>query len=1104
MVAVARQLWTRNFTPFFIVQLTGAYNDNVFRNALVALLTFRVVDLAGFGSAELIAASAGIFILPFLLFSATGGTLADRFPRHTLIRYIKLAEVVLMALTWLGFVLESIGFLFAILFLTGLQSALFGPIKYAILPSLLSPQNLLIGNAWVAAGTFATILAGTLCGTLLMAVDGAVHWVPSLLVLFAAIGYASSRYIPTQTPAGASSKDPLNPIHATGHILHVGLAQRPLAWLIVAISGFWMLGVGVLTQLPVLVRDSLGGDEVALAMALGIFSLGVGLGALLCNLCLRGRSHPRLAPAAALLIAVGFWLLAQVEPVTAEGVYGLLETPQGQYASAALLFLAIAGGFYIVPLYALLQQRAENAQRARVIACNNIVNALAMALASGITIMIYQSGGTIETLWLSLAIFTAVGGIVLLNFTGGSLRRLLLRPFIQLETCDKWDLPHGCLVFTRHANRATVWALAATLQGRLEIHAPASMPRPGILARFVIFKHRDTSSNDVQRPSPDARSRAAIILPDPEHPELLLTLMRRTCAHATHPIAVASVSGPARRGLLRRPHIRVHVQKCTLPPHSEDEDVAQTARRESYVVYDSLCAAEYRVRERDESTLQSVYAAAKRYGMGQTVLDDQSRKLNYRDLLRAIQAMALLLCRAVPQEEDTVGVLLPNVATTPIVFLGLHAAARTPVMLNYTAGNDNVRSACNTAQLRYVLSSRQFIEKAELQSLAEAVEGQCTVVYLEDLVPQLTLGLKLRAAWRALHPPQATPVNETAVVLFTSGSEGHPKGVVLSHRNLQRNRCQVESILDFTSRDRVLLSLPLYHSFALGVGLLMPLTLGMRCLLYPSPLHYKQIPNLIQSHEITIFFSTDTFLNNYAQHASKTHFQSLRLLIAGAEPLKPSTHELWKTRFGVDICQGYGVTETSPAVSANTPICAHPESVGRLMPAQEARLAPLEGDDTPDRGRLMLRGPNVMRGYWMPDAPRVLVPPPDGWHDTGDIAEFDAIGFLYLRGRAKRFAKIGGEMVSLAHVEQKVAEAWTQYAHHVCAVRHSNRGETLVLLTTHPQPDHSELREELREKGLSNLAHPRHLLSVEELPLLGSGKVDLRRAQELAQSVVLD
>ena len=1101
---MTQRLWTRNFTPFFIVQLTGAYNDNVFRNALIALLAFRVIELAGFGSAELIAASAGIFILPFLLFSATGGTLADRFPRHTLIRFIKLAEVVLMALTWIGFVLESIEFLFVILFLTGLQSALFGPIKYAILPNLLTPQNLLIGNAWVAAGTFAAILAGTLSGTLLMAAADAAHWVPGLLVLFASIGYLSSYYIPKQPPAGASADEPLNPIHAIGRVLHVGLSQRSLAWLIVAISGFWLIGIGVLTQLSVFVRDSLRGDEATLAAALAIFSLGIGLGALLCNLWLRGNSHPRLAPAAALVMAGAFWLLTQVEPVAATGTYGLLETSQGQYASAILLLLAVAGGFYIVPLYALLQSQTKDAQRARVIACNNIVNSLAMVLASGMTIVIYQNGGTIETVWLSLAIFTAVGGTVLLSYTGGSLRRLLLKPFVRLEALGEWELPHGCLVFARHANIWAVWALAAVIPGRIEIHAPAAMPRPWVLARIVKFKALDVHGDSTQFLMLGKNNRATVILPDPEHPELLLALMRRARALATHPIAVAGITEPGRRTLIHRPHIRVHIKECALPPHSENEDMAQAAKRESYVIHDRLCVAEYRVRERDESTLQSVYAAAKRHGMNQMVLDDQDREFSYRGLLRAIQAMALLLRRAVPQEQDTVGVLLPNVTATPIVFLGLHAAARIPVMLNYTAGPDNVRSACNTAQLGTVLSSRKFIEKAELQALAQAVEEQCTLLYLEDLVPQVNLGLKLRAAWRALRRPQAAPSEDAAVVLFTSGSEGNPKGVVLSHRNLQRNRCQVEAVLDFSSHDRVLLSLPLYHSFALGVGLLLPLTLGMRCLLYPSPLHYKQIPNLIQNHDITIFFSTDTFLNGYAKHANKTHFQRLRLLIAGAEPLKPSTQEFWKAHFGVEIHQGYGVTETSPAVSVNTPICARPGSVGRLMPAQDARLAPLEDDDMPDRGRLLLRGPNVMHGYWMPDAPRVLVPPPDGWHDTGDIAEFDACGFLYLRGRAKRFAKIGGEMVSLTQVEQKVAEIWPEHAHHVCAVRHPTRGETVVLLTCHPQPDSNALRESLREKGLSNLAHPRHVLSVEELPLLGSGKVDLRRAQELVQSMLLD
>ena len=285
----ARLLLTRRFAPFFAVLLTGAYNDNVLRNALAVLVTYQIASYAGLDSGALVAAAAGVFILPFFLFSATGGALADRYPRHRLVRAVKLAEMLLMALAWLGFAWNSLGLLFAVLFLTGLQSALFGPVKYAILPNLLERGELLGGNAWVAAGTFAAILAGTLTGTLLMAAPDARAWVPGVLLASAGFGYACSRFVPAQAPGHPDLEVSWNPLRETARILRQGLAEPGLPGVMLAISWFWMIGAGVLVQLPVYMRDTLAGNEQALGGVLAVFTIGVALGALLCGALARGR-----------------------------------------------------------------------------------------------------------------------------------------------------------------------------------------------------------------------------------------------------------------------------------------------------------------------------------------------------------------------------------------------------------------------------------------------------------------------------------------------------------------------------------------------------------------------------------------------------------------------------------------------------------------------------------------------------------------------------------------------------------------------------------------------------------------------------------------------
>lgn len=1107
MPSAVRLLATRRFLPFFVTLLTGAYNDNVFRYALVALITFRLVELGGFGSGELVAASAGVFLLPFLLFSAVGGMLADRMPRHLLIRRLKITETVLMLLAWLGFWLDSVGFLFVVLFLTGLQSALFGPVKYAVLPNLLARRELLGGNALVATGTFLAILAGTVTGTGLMAASGYMHWVPGLLVASAGLGYLTSLLMPAQPAGDAAAPLTFEPFGPMLRVLRDGMRQPDMARLMLAISWFWMIGITVLTQLPLLARDTLAGDEQTLTAALAIFVAGLGGGALLCNRVLRGRARAVWTPLAALAMGAAFWRLGLTAPLAAAPAeaMGLLRDPQAAGILGTLLLLAVLGGFYVVPLYTLLQQRAQNERRARIIACNNILNAGAMVLASLIAFGTFRGGGTLETLWLAMAASVLAPVLIMLNFSGGSLRRLLLWPAATLELAADGDrqLPRGCLVFTRYANPWAAWSMAAAIPGPLELHAdPELLQRPAmrLLALWVRLRPLDAAHAAVHGPRDDGDLQRTLVLLPPRRGEATLpALMQAARQHCDRPVALASATEPSRHMPRFHPHLQVMLRACPLPaPRRAD---AAAARRDACAMYDMLAELEYHTRYQHCTTLQSLHSAARRFGGNHVVLSDSDRSFTYRRLLQSVYALAGLLGRTLPASQRAVGLLLPTAAATPVAFFAMHALRRVPVMLNYTAGPANIASACRTADLTHIVTSRRFIDLAGLQDVAALLEQQYTLLWLEDLLPKLGLGTKLAAVWRARRPaPDGNP-DDPAAVLFTSGSESEPKGVVLSHANLHGNRCQVRAVLDFTPHDRLLLCLPLYHSFALGVGMLLPLAAGIHCVLYPNPTHYKHIPELIRTHAITIFFSTDTFLNGYDKAATAADLASLRLLVAGAEALKPSTRKAWLERFGIKVREGYGVTETAPALSANTPDFDQPGSVGRLMPCIEARLQPLE-DGAASHGRLFVRGPNVMTGYWLPGSRRALTPPADGWHDTGDVAEFDADGFLTLRGRAKRFAKIGGEMVSLAQIEQRVSDIWPEHRHVVCAVAHPTRGQQLVLITERPGPDLNELREALSAHGIAELARPRQLVPVGTLPILGSGKPDLRQAQALAESVL--
>jgi acyl-[acyl-carrier-protein]-phospholipid O-acyltransferase/long-chain-fatty-acid--[acyl-carrier-protein] ligase len=438
-----------------------------------------------------------------------------------------------------------------------------------------------------------------------------------------------------------------------------------------------------------------------------------------------------------------------------------------------------------------------------------------------------------------------------------------------------------------------------------------------------------------------------------------------------------------------------------------------------------------------------------------------------------------------------------------VTFFALQAEGRVAAMINFSTGVAAAQAACTAAEIRLVVTARRFVEKAKLEPLIAALATRTLIVYLEDLRPEIGMLGRVKALARSLRSrPHHAPAraHDPAVVLFTSGSEGTPKGVVLSHRNLLSNRHQLASVIDINPKDVVFNALPVFHSFGLTGGLLLPLLAGVRTFLYPSPLHYRTVPEVAYGINATIFFGTDTFLAGYARVADNYDFYSVRYVFAGAERVKAETRRVWFEKFGIRILEGYGATETSPGLAVNTPMHFRGGTVGRLLPGIEHRLAAIEG--IADGGRLSVKGPNVMLGYLKAEQPGVLQPPADGWYDTGDIVEIDRDGFVTIKGRAKRFAKIAGEMVPLGTVEDLVARAFPDGAHAVVAVPDAKRGEQLVLLTDTAEVTRSILAGAARDAGLPEIFVPRAISRVDEIPFLGTGKVDYATVLRLASASV--
>ena len=545
-----------------------------------------------------------------------------------------------------------------------------------------------------------------------------------------------------------------------------------------------------------------------------------------------------------------------------------------------------------------------------------------------------------------------------------------------------------------------------------------------------------------------------------------------------------------------------------LAPHQLTviENIKGRPRRQliALKLYDLMSEMLFQGADYKKTLFKSLIDQMHLHGSKHLIVEDLQRKpLNYRQFL----SRSFIIGKKIAKDTvkgDYVGMLLPNMVSSIITFFALHAYGRVPVMLNFSAGAFNVVSACTTAQLKIVYTSVQFIQTAKLMPLISALEEKgIKIVYLEELAKSFSLGDKLYGlaksyfpslAYKAYKPAPTAP----AVILFTSGSEGTPKGVVLSHLNIQANRYQLASRVDFGPTDIVFNALPIFHAFGLTGGTLLPLLSGIRTFFYPSPLHYRIIPELIYETNATIMFGTDNFLAGYARFAHPYDFYSIRYVFAGAEKLKDTTRILWSEKYGIRIFEGYGATETAPVLSINTPMHNKPGTVGRLLPGINYELVPIAGIEKGHK--LVVTGPNIMQGYLLASQPGVLVPPTHQHYDTGDIVNMDAEGFITIAGRVKRFAKVAGEMVSLTAVETYLAHLWKDFQHAVISIADAKKGEALVLFTTHPAANREEMMNYAKQHGITELAVPRLVQLLNDLPLLGTGKVDYVALQRLLEA----
>ncbi len=1117
---------TRRFLPLFVTQFLSAFNDNAYRFALsIILLTTLGKEQGG----VLNTISAALFILPYFLFSAFAGQLSDKFDKAFVARRIKFIEIGIVALSVFAIYYGSIPLQQFCVFLAGTQSAFFGPIKYSILPQHLEKEELLGGNGLVEMGTFVSVLLGTIFGTLAINAAGGKELVAVTMIVIALFSYWTTRQIPPAPSAQPDLKLNWNIFSETWNVISM-VRQRPEVFqAILGVSWFWLLGVVFVTQIPLFTLDSLKGTEAIATVIFALFSVFIGVGSVFCNKLLKGTVTVKYVPLACLLMSVFmidlYFAAGGASRITAAGqtttLGALLTSFHGLRVLFDLAAVAFCAGLYVVPLFAVMQMRTPYYLRARTIGANNIVNAIFMIAATLASGVLLAMGFTAKGLFLILGLANLLAAIYIIRLLPHDIlaasARLLFRYFYQVEVKGLENLEAAgrrALIVANHTSLLDGPLLSAFLPEKASFAINTQMAQNWwVKPAFALFElcPMDPGNPMSLRTLVSALKRGKRVV---IFPEGRLTVTGGLMKIYEGPGAVATMAkakilpvridgaqfSPLSR--LKGVYPRKLFPKITLtflPPVSAEapDDLKGSALREHQAekLYTVMTDMVFKSTNIDQTIWKSLLDVKASYGGKRIILEDIQRSpMTVNKLILGSFILGRKLAQLTPGQKF-VGVLLPNANAAVASIFGLYAYGRVPAMLNFSTGAVNMITACTAAEVRAIITSRKFIDAGEMHEDVALLSKTCKIIYLEDVREMVGTLDKLRGLTQRLFAAASLKAsgmnsnpNSPAVVLFTSGSEGVPQGVVLSHRNLIANKHQILTRIAIMPNDTFFCALPIFHAFGFLGGIMLPATTGMRSFLYPSPLHYKIVPEMVYDTGATILFSTDTFLNGYARNAHPYDFYNVRLLVGGAERVKPETRQLYMERYGLRIIEGYGATECSPTISANTFMHSKNGTVGRIFDGMQHRLEPVDG--IPEGGRLWIKGPNVMLGYLRADNPGVIEAPPDGWYDTGDIVTMDDLNYITIQGRAKRFSKIAGEMVSLTAIEAKLGQLYPDFVHAVVAAPDPKKGEQLVMFTTLEKPDRKTIAAGLKSLGCSELMIPKNIFPVEALPVLGSGKTD--------------
>lgn len=1126
---MSNSLQKTGFKALLITQFLEAFNDN----ALKVVITFVAIDYFtqhGLGTL-FVSLSGAVFILPFLLFSTYAGYLADRFSKKKIIVIAKIAELFILLLGLMAFIKINMWGMLMVLFLMGLHSAFFSPSKYAILPEILDKDDLSEGNGQLQMWTYAAIILGQACGGYLLQLFNAeIFKVYFVFIGIAVVGVVTSLLISNVPPAGSKRRVEWNFIkEIVGNVSYVK-GSRTVFLSVVGLVYFAFLGGVFQPNILLYARNMMGVDHFLSSILLVSVSLGIGLGGLMAGRFSDQKIELGLVP----LGAIGLSLFSILLGFNYQSYYNVFIT---------LFLLGLSSGFYLVPLNTLIQYESPTDQRGRVIATNNFFSFSAILLAS---LSIYVFGEILKfnpaNTFVVLGALTIAGTIYICRLLPYPLVRLfvwlLTHTLYRIRVIDRHNVPErgGALLVSNHVSFVDAVLLVVTVQRPIrfvisrEVYDASIFRSLFRLGRAIPVNRTDSPKEIVRalNTAKEAIQSGELVCIFPEGQLTRTGNILKFNAGVEHivkgvacpiiPIHLDRIWGSIfswERGKFLYKWPKIVPYPVTISFGQPLPSTSSAFEIRSRVMELGADAFQYRLE--DKLTLpESFWREARKYPGRFCIADSSGKKLNYGLTLISSVAIAKKLKGKFDQEK-TIGVLIPPSVGGALVNIAVSILNKVPVNINYTSSKEAIASITKQCAMQYVITSRVFLEKT-------GIDLECEKIFIEDIIASITKKDQIKAllmsfaypsvlSHRLIFGPKAYREHEKlATIMFTSGSTGEPKGVMLTHGNIISDLEGLYQVFNIKNDDVMVGILPFFHSFGFTGTLWFPLISGIGAVYHINPLDAKVIGKLVQEHKATILMTTPTFLSSYIRRCEAEQFKSLRMVMVGAEKLKENLAEEFKQKFGIEPMEGYGCTELSPVVSINLPdhekdgLIQKAQKLGTIglpLPGIAIRiidqntLQPLGPNQS---GLLMVKGPNVMKGYLnQPEKTKEVIK--DSWYSTGDIAQMDEDGFITITDRLSRFSKIGGEMVPHIKIEEEI-QSILNTSEQVCAVTSvpdEKKGERLAVLCL-KDIDVPSLVDELRKCELPNLWLPgiEDFIKVDAIPVLGTGKLDLSRIKRIA------